>query len=919
MNRAIVDGIWTQFKGKVKAQLGKLSDEHFDTIFARRIEVAGKIQEGYGIAKDEPRKQVERFADRNTGERPQDAPWADWSGERLAMSGVPITVLLVEAEPAAARLIQAGLGGAKDGSFRVEWVARLDDALERLGRPGIEVVLLDLTLPDGQGLEVFDQVIEAAANAVILILCQACDEAVACQAVQRGAHDYLFKGHADAHVLLRTLRYVIDGKAARETLQNSEARFRAMSDASPLGIFVSDVEGGCVYTNAAYQRISGLSFEQTLGTSWSMAIHPEDRQRVLADWSAAAQSDAPLRTEYRFQRKDGSVVWTRVNSAVMHGGLESHGHLQTVEDITERKSTEFGLQVAEEALFEEKERAQVTLNSIGDAVLTTDPLGNVAYLNLVAETMTGWSSEDALGRPLAEVFRIIDGTTRQTVANPAQHAVAEDRTVGLAANCVLIRRDGFESAIEDSAAPIHNRDGQVAGAVIVFRDVSQSRAMATKMTHLAQHDFLTGLPNRALLTERLSQAIGLAHRHRKQVALLFLDLDDFKHINDSLGHAIGDQLLQSIADRLVACVRNTDMVCRQGGDEFVILLAETEQPQDAALVAETLLAAFVAPHSISGQELHVTVSIGISVYPDDGGNVETVMQNADTAMFHAKANGRNNYQFFRDDMNTRAVHRQFLEGSLRRALKQGEFLLHYQPKIDLASGAMTGAEALIRWQDPENGLVYPGQFVPIAEACGLIVPIGCWVLRETCRQVRAWLDAGLRAVPVAVNVSAVEFRHTGFVDGVALILQETGLEPGYLELELTESILMHDAASSALVLKLLKDMGVRLAIDDFGTGYSSLSYLKRFPIDTLKIDQSFVRDIATDADDATIVSAVIGMGKNLRQRVIAEGVETPEQLAFLRAQQCDEGQGFHFSHSLSAEDFGMLLETENADQKQERR
>ncbi len=826
----------------------------------------------------------------------------------LAMNDGPTTVLLVEDEPADARLIQSGLAGADDGSFRIEWVTRLVDARERLERGGVEVVLLDLTLPDGQGLEVFDRVFEAEPNALILILSLARDEAIARQAVQRGAHDYLVKGHIEAHWLSRTLHYVIGCKAAQDALQNSEARFRAMSDASPLGIFVSDAEGGCVYTNAVYQRIAGLSFEQALGTCWSTAIHPEDRPRVLADWRAAAQSGAPFRTEFRIQREDGSVVWTRVNSAAMRDGMQPHGHVLTVEDITERKSTEFGLRAAEEALFEEKERAQVTLNSIGDAVLSTDPLGNVTYLNLVAEAMTGWSREEALGRPLTEVFRIVDGTTRQPAANPARRALEEDRTVGLAADCVLIRRDGFESAIEDSAAPIHNRDGQVAGAVIVFHDVSQSRAMAQKMAHLAQHDFLTGLPNRALLTERLSQAIGLANRHRKQVALLFLDLDDFKHINDSLGHAIGDQLLQSVADRLVACVRSTDVVCRQGGDEFVILLAEIEKPQDAGHVAETLLAAFVVPHLIGERELHVTLSVGISVYPDDGGNVDTVMQNADTAMFHAKASGRNNYQFFRADMNIRAVRRLAVETSLRRALKEGEFLLHYQPQIDLASGAMIGAEALIRWRDPGLGLVYPGQFVPIAEACGLIVPIGRWVLREACRQVRAWLDAGLRAVPVAVNISAVEFRHKGFLAGVALILQESGLASGYLELELTESILMHEADSSTLVLDSLKAMGVRLAIDDFGTGYSSLSYLKRFPIDTLKIDQSFVRDIVSDRDDATIVAAVIGMGKNLKQRVIAEGVETHEQLAFLRTQQCDEGQGFHFSHSLSAEAFGLLLE-----------
>jgi diguanylate cyclase (GGDEF)-like protein/PAS domain S-box-containing protein len=585
------------------------------------------------------------------------------------MNDSQITVLLVEDDVADARLIQDALAGTGDSStgeitFRVEWVTRLADGLERLGRDDIAMILLDLTLPDGQGLDAFDQVFEAAPNALILVMSAVRDEAIARQTVQRGAHDYLVKDHVDAHWLSRTLRYVIGCKAARDALQNSEARFRAMSDASPLGIFVFDAEGGCVYTNAAYQKISGLSFEQTLGTSWSQAIHPEDRQRVFADWRAAAQSNAPCRTEFRFLREDGSVVWTRVNSAAMHDGVEPHGHVQTVEDITARKSTEFGLRAVEEALFEEKERAQVTLNSIGDAVLTTDLLGNVTYLNLVAETMTGWSREDALGRPLAEVFRIIDGKTRAVAANPARRAMEEDRTVGLAADCVLVRRDGGESPVEDSAAPIHNRDGLVSGAVIVFHDVSQSRAIVLKMAHLAQHDFLTGLPNRVLLAERLSQAIGLAHRHRKQVALLFLDLDNFKRINDSLGHVIGDQLLQLVADRLAACVRATDTVCRQGGDEFVILLAEIEQPQDAAHIAEKLRVALAVPHIIGGHELHITLSIGISVFPDDGIDVATVMQNADTAMFHAKARGRDNYQFFRADMNSRAVRRLSVQGYL---------------------------------------------------------------------------------------------------------------------------------------------------------------------------------------------------------------------------------------------------------------
>lgn len=386
-------------------------------------------------------------------------------------------------------------------------------------------------------------------------------------------------------------------------------------------------------------------------------------------------------------------------------------------------------------------------------------------------------------------------------------------------------------------------------------------------------------------------------------------MNDFKSVNDSLGHEIGDRLLQSVAERLLASVRSTDMVCRYGGDEFVILLDEIELPRGADLVAGTLINAFAEPHVIEGQELDVTLSIGISMYPEDGDNVDSLIKNADTAMFHAKSDDRSIYQFYNTGMNIHMAHRLAVQCRLHRALKEHEFLLYYQPQVNLASGAMTGAEALIRWQDPHLGLLYPGHFVAIAEECKLIVTIGRWVLREACRQVRAWQVAGLHVVPVTVNVSAVEFRHAGFIEGVAQILRETGLAPELLELELTETVLMHDAESSASVLSALKTIGVRLAIDDFGTGYSSLSYLKRFPINTLKIDQSFVRDITNNTDGATIVAAVIGLGKNLKQRVIAEGVETPEQLAFLRNQQCEEGQGFHFSHAVPAEAFGLLLES----------
>jgi diguanylate cyclase (GGDEF)-like protein/PAS domain S-box-containing protein len=637
--------------------------------------------------------------------------------------------------------------------------------------------LADLFLPDSRGIETLDRLLLAAPRVPILVLSGPNDEGIASQAVQRGAQDYLPKGHLDRYTLSRALRNMIDRTTAEDTL------------------------------------------------------------------------------------------------------------------------------------FAEKERAQVTLNSIGDAVLCTDSSGNVTYLNIVAEKMTGWSLKEASGRPLADVFQIIDGVTRQPARNPLDMAVEQNKTVGLTANCILIRRDGHESAIEDSAAPIHDRDGHGTGAVIVFHDVSAARSMSLQMTHSAHHDFLTDLPNRMLLNDRLTHAIASANRYHQKLAVLFLDLDGFKHINDSLGHAIGDKLLKAMGERLPASVRKSDTVSRLGGDEFVVVLSSIERSEDAALSATKIIAVAIAPYSIDQHDLHVSVSVGISIYPDDGVEAEALIQNADNAMYHAKEHGSNNYRFFQEDMNVQAVRRQALEASLRRALERHEFELHYQPKIDLKSGKITGVEALIRWRHPERGLIPPAEFIPIAESCGLIVPIGRWVLAEACTQAREWQSAGLPEIPVAVNISSVEFRDKNFLENLRATLNETGLEPCHLELELTESVLMQHVESTAFVLGELRAMGVHLAVDDFGTGYSSLSYLSQFPINSLKIDKLFVQGITSERDDAPIISAVINMGRSLMQRVIAEGVETREQLAFLQSRGCDEGQGYYFSHPVVAEQFAKMLET----------
>jgi diguanylate cyclase (GGDEF)-like protein/PAS domain S-box-containing protein len=684
-------------------------------------------------------------------------------------------LLLVEDNPGDARLLREMLNDA--GAFKTE-IAQAEsmrEAEKHLLERVFDIVLIDLGLPDAQGLEAVRRARAAAPRVPLVVLTGTDDELLATQALQEGAQDYLIKGQIETRGLLRALRYAIERK-----------------------------------------------------------------------------------------------------------GME-------------------------EALFVVKERAQVTLNCIGDAVVCTDVSGNITFLNLVAEKMTGWPWEEAIGRPMGEVFQIQDAMTHEPSPNPMDAAVAQNKTVHLPSNCILIRRDGFETPIEDSVAPIHDREGKATGAVIVFRDVSAARAMAEQMTHSAQHDFLTGLPNRMLLNDRVNQAIALAARHSKKVAVLFLDLDGFKHVNDSLGHPVGDKLLQSIAKRLVGCVRGTDTVSRQGGDEFVVLLSEMAQQEDAAISALRILDAVAKAHSIDQHDLHLTASIGVSVCPGDGLDAETLIKNADIAMYQAKENGRQSYQFFKPVMNVRAVERQSIEENLRRALERKEFSLHYQPKVRLATGEITGAEALIRWTHPTRGPVSPANFIPVAEDCGLILPIGQWVLRESCKQARAWLDAGLSLGSIAVNISSMEFREDDFLESVFTTLRETGLDPRFLELELTESVLMKRAESAASVLKSLRSRGVQIAVDDFGTGYSSLSYLRKFPIDALKIDQSFVRQITSAPDDSTIVTAVISMGRSLKLRVVAEGVETPGELAFLRARQCDEAQGFYFSRPVLPQQFANLL------------
>lgn len=548
---------------------------------------------------------------------------------------------------------------------------------------------------------------------------------------------------------------------------------------------------------------------------------------------------------------------------------------------------------AERALAEEKERLRITLRGIGDAVLEIDRQGNVTALNPVAEAMTGWRQCEAAGRPLRGVFRVVDAGTGEACADPARRAMTEDRTVGLEGHCVLVRRDGSRIAVEQSAAPVRDGEGRVAGAVMVFRDIHQRRGAGCRLAWLARHDGLTGLGNGVQLREQLGQAVALTRRNRTRGALLFVNLDGFRAINASLGRVVGDHVLQSVGLILADRMRATDMVCRRGADEFAIVLTQIRRPDDAAQVAEALLAGFSSPLGIDGHTIRVRPRIGITLFPEDGEEPQALLDHGSVALYHARANGEAGYGFCRGDANGRALHRRAVRQDLARALAQNELRLHYQPQFDLVSGEVVGFEAFLRWQDPDHGLLEPAQFLNIAMQSGLMAPLGRWVLGEACRQVAAWRAAGRCPPVVSLNVSAVQLRRPDFVDEVAEALAHSRVPPEAIGLELSEAAVIGDTSLMAARLRGLESLGVRLAIGGFAATRASLRDLRGLPLSTFKLDRDLVAGLGVDRGCAAAVRALLGLACDLRRGVIAEGIESPPQLACLRAERCPAGQGMH--------------------------
>ncbi|MCX4159261.1 MULTISPECIES: sensor domain-containing protein [Paraburkholderia] len=707
-------------------------------------------------------------------------------------------------------------------------------------------------------------------------------------------HALNFMGRAAFFVLADDVTEQINTEAEA---QRSNQMLETVMDNIPQRIFWKDHESRYLGCNMAFARDAGLSYpEQVVGKSdsdmpwraFADLLNEHDKEVVTTgvpkmSFEVDLVIDGVHRTtvtsKLPFTDGDGRVI----------------GVLGSYTDITERKRADLALRLQSRAL-------DASVNAI--LITAPSPSGNlIEYVNPAFMRITGYDPAEVIGQDCRVLQR--DDRDQEGVALIRQALAANREVSAVVRN---YRKDGALFWNQLFIAPVPNAEGVITHHIGVINDVTDLIRYQEQLEYQANYDSLTRLPNRNLLRDRLQHALIVAQRHHKGVAVVFIDLDGFKNVNDSLGHSVGDRLLSVVAERLARCTRTSDTVARHGGDEFVIVMTDTVDEQSLIAWMERVRASISEPVWLDGTELYVGCSMGASLFPQDGEDAETLMKKADLAMYRAKDMGRNTFQFYQPEMNASAGARMNLERRLRRALRDNEFLLHYQPQVDIVSGQIVGTEALVRWRDPEVGLVLPSLFIPVAEESGLIGPLSEWVLREACRQNKAWQDEGLPPARVSVNLSARVFQQRDIAKLVMQVLAETGLEPQYLELELTESTIMRNAEEAVLMLNELHALGIGLAIDDFGTGYSSLSYLKRFPVDRLKIDRSFVSDIGISGDDETITSAIIALAHSLKLQVIAEGVETSAQLDFLKERACDEMQGFYFAKPMSTDAISALFQ-----------
>jgi diguanylate cyclase (GGDEF)-like protein/PAS domain S-box-containing protein len=643
--------------------------------------------------------------------------------------------------------------------------------------------------------------------------------------------------------------------------------------------------------NSASQQTLGYSIDELQGHPFTDVLHPDDKDKAneeIRRLTSPGGGDKRSTFEIRTRARNGDYRWIEWNLVAPENKAVLYG---AGRDVTERQEAE-----------QTRKRLAAVLEGTTDIIFFADPTGRVLYLNRIGRELFGIPHAENIRKSAYDFYPSWANEIIRNQGFPT--AVREGAWRG---ETVVLAPDGREIPVSQVIEAHQAPSGEVGFFSAILRDISEHKAYEMRLQFQATHDALTGLPNRNLVEDRIGNAITLMRRTEQRLAVLFLDLDRFKFINDSFGHLVGDALLKAVAGRLQGVVRESDTVARLGGDEFVMMLSGITRMEDVQGVVQKVIAAFAPPFQVEGHEFHVTASIGVSVYPDDGETSEMLLRNADAAMYRAKDQGRDSFQIYTQEMGVQAQERIVLEHALHGALERQEFQLHYQPKVDLASGRVHGMEALIRWNHPELGVIPPDRFIPLAEETGMIIQMGEWVLETACAQIKAWHADGHADLSVAVNLSARQFRQQNLPELVRRVLLETGLAASHLELELTESLLMQDCEDVIEALRELKAIGVTLSLDDFGTGYSSLSYLKRFPIDTVKIDKTFIRDITSSVDSASLTKAIIAMAQSLNMKTVAEGVETNGQLAFLSANSCDGIQGYYFSRPLPSGDITALL------------